>query len=68
MGKDFHDTPVKPPFVILPLARPGPDRIQTRKKLNSERDMKEWLKKIGFKKIKKIDLSLDSGLIIGYKL
>ncbi|MFQ5714161.1 MAG: methyltransferase [Candidatus Scalinduaceae bacterium] len=34
----------------------------------SEKDMKGWLKKAGFKKIKKIDLSLDSGLIIGYKL
>lgn len=31
-------------------------------------EMKEWLKKVGFRKIKKIDLGLDSGLIIGYKL
>ncbi len=33
----------------------------------TEGDMKGWLKKFGFKKIKKIDLSLDSGLIVGYK-
>lgn len=31
-------------------------------------EMKEWLKKAGFKNIKRIDLSMDSGLIIGYKL
>jgi cyclopropane fatty-acyl-phospholipid synthase-like methyltransferase len=33
----------------------------------TERDMKGWLKKIGFKNLKKINLSLDSGLIVGYK-
>jgi 2-polyprenyl-3-methyl-5-hydroxy-6-metoxy-1,4-benzoquinol methylase len=33
----------------------------------SEKDMKGWLKKIGFKKIKRINLNLDSGLIVGYK-
>lgn len=33
----------------------------------SEKDMKGWLRKIGFKKIKRINLNLDSGLIVGYK-
>jgi hypothetical protein len=33
----------------------------------TERDMKGWLKEIGFKNLKKINLSLDSGLIVGYK-
>ncbi len=33
----------------------------------SEKDMKGWLKKVGFKKIKRINLNLDSGLIVGYK-
>jgi hypothetical protein len=33
----------------------------------SEKDMKGWLKKIGFKKIKRLNLNLDSGLIVGYK-
>jgi len=31
-------------------------------------EMKEWLKKAGFKCIKRVDLGMDSGLIIGYKL
>ncbi len=31
-------------------------------------EMRNWLKKTGFKKIKKINLNLDSGLIIGHKL
>ena len=31
-------------------------------------EMKEWLKKSGFKNIKRIALSMDSELIIGYKL
>jgi ubiquinone/menaquinone biosynthesis C-methylase UbiE len=30
-------------------------------------EMKEWLKDVGFKNIKKVDLDLDSGLIIGHK-
>lgn len=33
----------------------------------TENDMKGWLKKIGFKNLKKINLRLDSGLITGYK-
>ena len=31
-------------------------------------EMKEWLNKAGFKKLKRIDLSMDSGLIIGSKI
>lgn len=31
-------------------------------------EMKEWLKKAGFKNLKRIDLGMDSGLIIGKKL
>jgi len=31
-------------------------------------EMKEWLKDAGFKNIKRVNLSLDSDLIIGYKL
>ena len=31
-------------------------------------EMKEWLKKAGFKKLKRIDLNMDSGLITGSKL
>jgi 2-polyprenyl-3-methyl-5-hydroxy-6-metoxy-1,4-benzoquinol methylase len=31
-------------------------------------EMKEWLKKAGFKNIKRINLGMDSGLISGYKL
>ncbi len=31
-------------------------------------EMQEWLKKAGFKNMKKINLGMDSGLIIGYKL
>ncbi len=31
-------------------------------------EMNEWLKKAGFKKLKRIDLNMDSGLIIGSKL
>ena len=31
-------------------------------------EMQEWLKKAGFKKLRRIDLSMDSGLIIGSKL
>ncbi|ODS31047.1 MAG: methyltransferase [Candidatus Scalindua rubra] len=31
-------------------------------------EMRNWLKKTGFKKIKKINLNLDSGLIIGHKV
>lgn len=30
-------------------------------------EMKEWLKDVGFKNIKKVNLDLDSGLIIGHK-
>jgi predicted nucleotide-binding protein (sugar kinase/HSP70/actin superfamily) len=30
-------------------------------------EMKEWLKDVGFKNIKKVKLDLDSGLIIGHK-
>jgi len=30
-------------------------------------EMKEWLKDVGFKNVKKVDLNLDSGLIIGHK-
>ncbi len=30
-------------------------------------DMKMWLKKTGFKNIKKVNLSMDAGLIIGFK-
>ena len=30
-------------------------------------EMKEWLKDVGFKNIKKVSLDLDSGLIIGHK-
>lgn len=30
-------------------------------------EMKEWLKDVGFRNIKKVDLDLDSGLIIGHK-
>ena len=33
----------------------------------TEKEMKEWLKDIGFKNIKRINLSLDSGLIVGSK-
>ncbi len=33
----------------------------------AEREMKEWLKKTGFHNVKKIKLSLDSGLIVGSK-
>jgi len=33
----------------------------------TEGEIKEWLKKIGFRKVKKMTLSLDSNLIIGYK-
>jgi hypothetical protein len=33
----------------------------------SEVEMKEWLKKAGFKNLKKLNLDPDSGLIIGYK-
>lgn len=31
-------------------------------------EMKEWLKKAGFKNLKRIDLGMDSGLIIGKKI
>ncbi len=31
-------------------------------------EMKEWLKKAGFKNLKRVDLDMDSGLIIGCKL
>ncbi len=31
-------------------------------------EMKEWLKDVGFKNIKRVNLNLDSGLIIGHKL
>jgi ubiquinone/menaquinone biosynthesis C-methylase UbiE len=31
-------------------------------------EMKEWLKDAGFKDVKRVNLDLDSGLIIGYKL
>jgi ubiquinone/menaquinone biosynthesis C-methylase UbiE len=31
-------------------------------------EMKEWLKKTGFKNLKRIDLGMDSGLIIGKKI
>ncbi len=31
-------------------------------------ELKEWLKKAGFKNLKKIDLGMDSGLIIGKKI
>jgi 2-polyprenyl-3-methyl-5-hydroxy-6-metoxy-1,4-benzoquinol methylase len=34
----------------------------------SEDEMKGWLKKAGFKKLKRIDLGVDSGLIIGKKI
>jgi 2-polyprenyl-3-methyl-5-hydroxy-6-metoxy-1,4-benzoquinol methylase len=34
----------------------------------SEDEMKGWLKKAGFKKLKRIDLGVDSGLIIGIKI
>jgi len=34
----------------------------------SEDEMKEWLKKAGFKNLKRIDLGMDSGLIIGKKI
>ena len=33
----------------------------------AESEIKEWLKKIGFRKVKKMTLSLDSNLIIGHK-
>jgi 2-polyprenyl-3-methyl-5-hydroxy-6-metoxy-1,4-benzoquinol methylase len=33
----------------------------------TEKDMKGWLRKVGFKNLKKINLSLDSGLITGCK-
>ena len=33
----------------------------------TEREMKDWLKKTGFKNIKKMKLSMDSDLIVGYK-
>jgi hypothetical protein len=29
--------------------------------------MKEWLKDVGFKNVKRVNLELDSGLIIGHK-
>jgi ubiquinone/menaquinone biosynthesis C-methylase UbiE len=31
-------------------------------------EMKEWLKDVGFKNIKRVNLDMDSGLIIGHKL
>ncbi|MFQ5686654.1 MAG: methyltransferase [Candidatus Scalindua sp.] len=31
-------------------------------------EMREWLKEVGFKNVKRVNLYLDSGLIIGYKL
>ena len=31
-------------------------------------EMKEWLKDVGFKDVKRVNLDLDSGLIIGHKL
>lgn len=31
-------------------------------------EMKEWLKDVGFKNVRRVNLDLDSGLIIGYKL
>jgi len=30
-------------------------------------EMKEWLKDVGFKNVKRVNLDLDSGLIVGYK-
>jgi hypothetical protein len=30
-------------------------------------EMKEWLKDVGFKNVKRVNLELDSGLIIGHK-
>ncbi|MBS1259389.1 MAG: 3-hydroxy-5-methyl-1-naphthoate 3-O-methyltransferase [Candidatus Scalindua arabica] len=30
-------------------------------------EMKEWLKDVGFKNVKRVDLDLDSGLVIGHK-
>jgi predicted nucleotide-binding protein (sugar kinase/HSP70/actin superfamily) len=30
-------------------------------------EMRDWLKKAGFKNIKRVNLDMDSGLIIGYK-
>ncbi len=31
-------------------------------------EMQKWLKKAGFKNIKRINMGMDSGFIIGYKL